>query len=58
VIFLSILIILGTGIAMSSGNVGTMLRHRNVIMPVIFIFSSFYITRFCYTPNFNAMKKS
>jgi hypothetical protein len=58
VIFLSILIILGTGIAMSSGNVGTMLRHRDIITPIIFFFSSFYITRFCYTPNFNAMKKS
>jgi hypothetical protein len=45
VIFLSVLITIGSGIAISSGNVGTMLRHRDVITPVIFIFSSFYISR-------------
>lgn len=57
VIFINILIIIGTGIAMVSGNIGTMLRHRDVITPVIFIFSSFYITRFCYAPCLNSIRK-
>ena len=57
VIFISILVILGTGIAMSSGNVGTMLRHRDAITPVIFIFSAFYITRLCYGSNPDNMRK-
>lgn len=46
VIFLSILIIVGTGLAMTSGNIGNMLRHREIITPIIFIFSALYISRF------------
>ena len=46
VIFMGIILIFGTGIAISSGNVGSMLRHRDVITPAIFIFSSIYISRF------------
>ena len=57
VIFISILLILGTGIAMSSGNVGTMLRHREVITPAVFIFSAFYITRLCYGSHSDNMRK-
>ncbi len=57
VIFVSIFVILGTGIAMSSGNVGTMLRHRDIISPVVFIFSAFYITRFLQKIGFNNMRK-
>lgn len=57
VIFISILLIFGTAIAMSSGNVGTMLRHRDVITPAIFIFSMFYITRLCYGSNSDNIRK-
>ena len=57
VIFLSILIMVGTGLAISSGNVGTMLRHREIITPIIFIFSSFYITRLYHISDFNDMRK-
>lgn len=57
VIFLNILIILGTGLAMSSGNVGTMLRHRDIITPAIFIFSSFYISKIYGTSDFDHRKK-
>lgn len=57
VIFISIFVILGTGIAMSSGNVGTMLRHRDIITPVVFIFSAFYITRFWQATGLNNMRK-
>lgn len=57
VIFISMLIILGTGLAMSSGNVGSMLRHRDVITPAIFIFSAFYIARLCYGSNPDNMRK-
>jgi len=46
IIFFSIIITTGTGLAISSGNVGTMLRHRDIITPAIFIFSSLYIDRF------------
>lgn len=46
VIFFSIIITTGTGLAMSSGNVGTMLRHRDMITPAIFVFSALYIDRF------------
>lgn len=48
VIFFNIFIIIGTGLAISSGNIGTMLRHRDTITPAVFIFSSFYISRFYY----------
>lgn len=46
VILICFLVVVGSSIAMSSGNIGSMLRHRNLIAPVIFIFSSFYISRF------------
>lgn len=45
IIFFCIIMALGTGLAMSSGNIGTMLRHRDMITPAIFIFSSYYISR-------------
>lgn len=57
VIFISILAILGTGIALSSGNVGTMLRHRDVITPAVFIFSAFFITRARYGQSINNLRK-
>jgi len=57
VIFLNILIILGTGLAISSGNIGTMLRHRDIITPAIFIFSSFYISKLYRTPDLDHRQK-
>lgn len=44
-VFICILLLLGSGIAISSGNVGTVLRHRDIITPTIFIFSSVFISR-------------
>lgn len=35
---------IGSILAMSSGNVGTMLRHRSIIDPVIIIYASFFIS--------------
>ena len=46
VIFISMFIVVGSGIALSSGNIGTLLRHRDIVTPIIFIFSSFYMSRF------------
>lgn len=57
VIFIGIIVILGTGISMSSGNVGTMLRHRDIITPAIFTFSAFYISRLFFGGTPARMKK-
>ncbi|MFC1804604.1 ArnT family glycosyltransferase [Candidatus Omnitrophota bacterium] len=35
---------IGSIIALGSGNVGTMLRHRDIITPIIFIFSSAFLS--------------
>lgn len=45
-IFLALFLVIGTGLAMSSGNVGTVLRHRDLITPVIYIFSALFISSF------------
>jgi hypothetical protein len=44
IVFICFLAVVGSSIAVSSGNIGSMLRHRNLIVPVVFIFSSFYIS--------------
>lgn len=43
-VFICFGIFYGTVIALSSGNVGTMLRHRDLITPVVFIYGAFFIS--------------
>ncbi len=57
VIFFNIFLLVGSGLAMASGNIGTMFRHRDLIVPIVFVFSSFYITRFYYRRDLNDMRK-
>jgi len=45
IIFVCLLVVVGSSIAIFSGNIGSVLRHRNLVVPVIFIFSSFYISK-------------
>lgn len=37
-------VVYGTLLAISSGNVGTMIRHRDTIIPIIFIYSAYFIS--------------
>lgn len=36
-------VLVGSVLAISSGNIGTMLRHRGIIEPVVFIFATYFI---------------
>lgn len=45
VLLLSFLFFIGSIIAMTSGNIGTMLRQRDLITPVIFIYAAYFISR-------------
>ncbi len=45
VLLLSFLFFIGSIIAMTSGNIGTMLRQRDLVTPVIFIYASYFISR-------------
>ena len=45
VLLLSFLFFIGSIIAMTSGNIGTMLRQKDLITPVIFIYAAYFISR-------------
>lgn len=44
ILLLSFLFFIGSIIAMTSGNIGTMLRHRDLITPIIFIYASYFMS--------------
>jgi len=45
-LLLLMIVSLGSIVALSSGNIGTMLRHRDVITPIIFLYTSLCIADF------------
>lgn len=45
ILLLSFLFIIGSMIALASGNIGTMLRHRDIITPIIFMYASYSISK-------------
>ena len=58
IIFLLFFFIFGSIFAMTEANIGTMVRHRDLIAPVMFIYVSFFILKFIRQKSLSEIKNN